>query len=212
MSQKFCSAKVIIFLFAILAAYPLSVNAQTLDLETMSAYSPSTARRVFEVAHNVHLDPAQQQALARAFQHEDSVWHQLMVKDGGLLTVGSERDLARLHEKAIASVLDDEQQRQYWRGVYDKESQAEANAIVDHFKKEYGITDQNAKFIRVAFYKYGLDSRVNNKMLPPKQAKQANEKLRRQQLKTIEKKGDIRVNDDMTLTVLKPFDPNSLHK
>ena len=47
----------------------------------------------------------------------------------------------------------------------------------------------------------------------PAKAKKKIEKLREEQLATIEAKGGIRVNPaGTTVTVIKPFDPNTLHK
>lgn len=189
-----------------------NTQAQTLNVNALDKYDAGIARQVFEIARYVHLDSLQQQKLGNALIKENEAFKDKITRDGGILSVTSEKELSRMHDKALSRILDDEQLRQYYRGVFDKEAGAEASAIANKFRKEYGITDQNWKFIRIAFYKIGLETRVNNKLLPAGQARKANEKIKKEMLRSIEEKGDIRVNDDMTLTVLKPFDPNTLHK
>uniref|UniRef100_UPI00260C8CCA hypothetical protein n=1 Tax=uncultured Duncaniella sp. TaxID=2768039 RepID=UPI00260C8CCA len=74
---------------------------------------------------------------------------------------------------------------------------------------------QNWKFIRVACYKIALDSRVIKKMMAdqPKKAQKKIAELRKAQLKTIEEKGGISIDPDkMTLKVVRPFNPDTLHK
>lgn len=200
------------FITALLLTLTATIQAQTLDTQALAKFAPTTVREVYEVAKYVKLTAKQQKALAKAFDAEAKRMVEAIAANDGVLSVTDQRELARQRDKTLAKILDDEQLHQYWRGVYDKEAQAEANAVVDKLRRDYGITDQNAKFVRVAFYKIGLDSRVNDKLLPPAKARKANEQLRREQLKTIEEKGGIRVNDDLTMDVLVPFDPNSLHK
>lgn len=206
-------AKQISLFCVTLIALLFSAKAQTVDLSRLvDSYGTAVTRQVYDVARHVNLTTMQQVKLAEAFIKENGTFIDRLAQNEGFLSAAAEKEIARMHDKALARILDDEQLRQYYRGIFDKEAGAEASSIANKFRKEYGITDQNWKFIRIAFYKIGLESRVNNKLLPAGQARKANEKIHREMLQTIEDKGDIRINDDMTLTVLKPFDPNTLHK
>ena len=92
---------------------------------------------------------------------------------------------------------------------------AEGAAIANTLQKKYGLTDQNWKFINVAFYKIALDTRMLKKVMAdqPKKAAKMIAELRDEQLKSIEEKGGIRVNPDkMTVKVVREFDPNALIK
>lgn len=190
-------------------------GAQTLDADALGGVCPATAREVYGVCRHVKLDAGQQRALAAAFAKEDSCMLAMIKADGGVLTVKNSRRIEKMHDSAIAAVLDGEQLEQYYRGVFDKEADAEGTGIANRLQKKYGLTDQNWKFIRIAFYKIGLESRVINKTMAdkPARAKKMIEKLRAEQLATIEAKGGIRVNAAGTeVTVMKPFDPNRLHR
>ena len=75
------------------------------------------------------------------------------------------------------------------------------------------MTDQNWKFIRNAFYKIGLESRVLKKTVPQKKAESEIALLRSQQLDEIEARGGIRVDPvAMTVTVVREFNPTALRK
>lgn len=188
-------------------------SAQTLDVAALKSFPPSVAREVFEIARYVKLDSDTQIALAEAFENEDAAFVKAVEDDGGILSVRATRRLAKMRERALADILSDEQLQQYYRGIFDAEALAEGNAVADKLRKKYKLTDQNWKFIRIAFYKIGLESRVINKLAAsPAEAKKKIAALRKEQLATIEEKGGIRVNDDMTVTVVRPFDPNTLHK
>ncbi len=208
-------AKLKLFVATLFLLAGTSLSAQTLDIDALGAYHPSTVREVFAVSRYVKLDAAQQRALASAFEREDSVFVARVKADGGILSVKGNREVQKMHDRAIARVLDGEQLEQYYRGVFDKEADAEGIAVANRLQKKYGLTDQNWKFIRIAFYKIGLDSRVINKLMAdqPAKARKKIEALRSEMLASIEAKGGIRVNPEgTTVTVVKPFDPNSLHK
>lgn len=208
-------AKLKLFVATLFLLAGTSLSAQTLDVDALGAYHPSTVREVFAVSRYVKLDAAQQRALASAFEREDSVFVARVKADGGILSVKGNREVQKMHDRAIAGVLDGEQLEQYYRGVFDKEADAEGIAVANRLQKKYGLTDQNWKFIRIAFYKIGLDSRVINKLMAdqPAKARKKIEALRSEMLASIEAKGGIRVNPEgTTVTVVKPFDPNSLHK
>ena len=208
-------AKLKFFVATVFLLAGTSLSAQTLDVDALGVYHPSTVREVFAVSRYVKLDAAQQRALASAFEREDSVFVARVKADGGILSVKGNREVQKMHDRAIARVLDGEQLEQYYRGVFDKEADAEGIAVANRLQKKYGLTDQNWKFIRIAFYKIGLDSRVINKLMAdqPAKARKKIEALRSEMLASIEAKGGIRVNPEgTTVTVVKPFDPNSLHK
>lgn len=208
-------AKPFLFVATFLLYAVSGLSAQTLDTDALRAYHPSTVREVFDVSRHVKLDAAQQQKLASAFEREDSAFVARVEADGGILSVRGSRELQKMHERAIADVLDTDQLEQYYRGVFDKEADAEGNAIANRLQKKYDLTDQNWKFIRIAFYKIGLESRVINKLMAdqPAKARKKIEALRNEMLASIEAKGGIRVNPEgTTVTVVKPFDPNALHK
>lgn len=202
-----------LFAAILLISLGTSLNAQTLDTEALAGFAPSVVREVYDISRYVKLSGDTQAALAKAFAKEDAAFVEAVKADGGILSVKSARKLEKMRDKNLAALLTDEELQQYYRGVYDADAAAEANATANHFRKEYGITDQNWKFIRIAFYKINLESKVINKITEnPAEAKKKIAALRKEQLATIEEKGGIRVNDDMTLTVLRPFEPNTLHK
>lgn len=209
--------KQIIFATTLFLAFGtcFTAGAQILDVGALGKYNPSVLREVYAVSRYVKLDAARQQALADAFEKEDAKFVSMVTEAGGVLTVADTRKLEKMRARTLAAVLTGPQLEQYYRGVYDKEADAEGTGIADRLQKKYGLTDQNWKFIRVAFYKIGLDSRVITKMMAdrPAEAKKRIEELRRQQLATIEAKGGIRVNDAGTkVEIIKPFDPNALHR
>lgn len=204
-----------IYIFAAIFFFSICqhISAQTLDVVALKSFPPSVAREVFEIARYVKLDGDTQIALAEAFENEDAAFVKAVEADGGILSVKATRRLAKMRERALVDILSDEQLQQYYRGIFDAEALAEGNAVADKLRKKYKLTDQNWKFIRIAFYKIGLESRVINKLAAsPAEAKKKIAALRKEQLATIEEKGGIRVNDDMTVTVIRPFDPNTLHK
>lgn len=207
--------KTFLFATAMFLLSVLTAGAQTLDTAALAGYNASTVREVYEVCRYVKLDAAQQQQLARSFEREDSVMVAMIGASGGVLTVKDSRKLEKMHDGILASVMSEEQLAQYYRGVFDKEALSEAEAVVTRLQKKYKLTDQNGKFIRVAFYKIGLDSRVISKLMAdqPAKARKKIEQLRKEQLATIEAKGGIRVNPEgTTVTFVKPFDPNALHR
>lgn len=205
--------KTIISTLIILFSAP--VFAQTLDTEALAKFSPSTQRDVFEVSGLVKLTPEQQVKLAKAIEKENAKFLNIVKDNEGILTVKGRNQLAKMRENTLSTLLSDDQLQQYYRGVFDKEADAEGNAIANGLQKKYNLTDQNWKFIRVACYKIALESRVIKKMMAdqPKKAQKKIADLRAEWLKTIEEKGGIAINpDDMTLTYTREFNPNTLHK
>ena len=200
--------------FILISAFA-RVSAQTLDVAALEGFSPSTVARVYDVSRYVKLDAGQQKALAAAIEKADAKEVAMIKAADGVLTTADSRKVEKQRHKMLAGILSTEQMEQYYRGVFDSEADAEGIAVANRLQKKYNLTDQNWKFIRIAFYKIALDSRVINAMMAdqPAKAKKKIEKLREEQLATIEAKGGIRVNPaGTTVTVIKPFDPNTLHK
>lgn len=193
----------------------MPVFAQTLDTNALSAFPASTQRQTYEICKNVKLTPEQQVKLAKAIEKENDAFLKIINANEGVMVPKGKNQLTKMREKSLAEILDQEQLEQYYRGVFDAEADAEGNAIANKLQKKYDLTDQNWKFIRVAFYKIGLESRVIKKLMAD-QPKKANKKiadLTEYYLKTIEEKGDIKVDPvKMTVTYLKEFNPNDLHK
>lgn len=205
--------RLIISTITLLISAPLF--AQTLDTEALAKFSPSTQRDVFEVSRFAKLTADQQVKLAKAIEKENKKFVETVTENEGVLTVKGRNQLNKMHENAIASILDTEQQEQYWRGVYDPQADAEGNAVANALQKKYDLTDQNWKFIRIAIYKIALDSRVIKKMMAdqPKKAQKKIDELTKYYLNTIEEKGGIRVDPDkMTVEFIREFNPNTLHK
>lgn len=188
--------------------------AQTLDTGALSGFSPSTVRETFEVCRYAKLTPDQQVSLARAIDDENALFVKMIAGNNGVLAVRDRNRLTKMRDNTLRKLLDDETLLQYYRGLYDAEAMAEGTGIANDLQKKYNLTDQNWKFIRIAFYKIALDSRVIRRMMAdtPAKARKEIERIRREQLKTIEEKGGIRVNDDMTVDVVRPFDPVALRK
>ena len=200
--------------FILISAFA-RVSAQTLDVAALEGFSPSTVVRVYDVSRYVKLDAGQQKALAAAIEKADAKEVAMIKAADGVLTTADSRKVEKQRHKMLAGILSTEQMEQYYRGVFDSEADAEGIAVANRLQRKYNLTDQNWKFIRIAFYKIALDSRVINAMMAdqPAKAKKKIEKLREEQLATIEAKGGIRVNPaGTTVTVIKPFDPNTLHK
>ena len=188
--------------------------AQTLDTGALRDFSPSTVRETFEVCRYAKLTPDQQVSLARAIDDENALFVKMIAGNNGVLAVRDRNRLAKMRDNTLRRLLDDETLLQYYRGLYDAEAMAEGTGIANDLQKKYNLTDQNWKFIRIAFYKIALDSCVIRRMMAdtPAKARKEIERIRREQLKTIEEKGGIRVNDDMTVDVVRPFDPVALRK
>lgn len=199
---------------ALLLSATVSIYAQTLDTDALKSFSPSTVREVFEICRYVKLTAPQQIKLAEAIDSENEEFVSLIAADNGVMSVKTRNRMRKLRDNALASILDQEQLAQYYRGVYDAEANAEGISIADRLQKKYDLTDQNWKFIRIAFYKIGLESRVIRKLMAdtPKKAEAAIARLREEQLRTIEEKGGIRVNPDMTVVYIREFKPEALRK
>lgn len=207
--QKITSIITTFFLSAAFAGM-----AQTVDTEALKPFDASTVRATYEVCRHVSLTPEQQVKLAKQIERENVDFLKEISKNSGFLSAKANKKLQKAHDAALADILDGEQLEQYYRGVYNAEALAEGNGIADRLQKQYSLTDQNWKFIRNAFYRIGLDTRVLKKTMASNPKAQAAEIKRRRsaQLQEIEDRGGIRVNPDMTVTVVRPFDPNSLRK
>ena len=191
-----------------------TTSAQTIDMNAVADFSPSTQCRVFEICRHTNLQPSQQVQIAHMVESQDSIMAARLKADGGVLTVKSRNAVDRFRANQLKQLLSDDQLQQYYRGIYDAEASAEANAITNTLQKKYNLTDQNGKFIRVAFYKIGLESRVIKKLMAdkPKAANAKIAKLRQHYIQTIEDKGGIRVDPEaMTVEVIRPFRPNNLN-
>lgn len=209
---------------AVLAGAP--AFAQTLDTEALAKVNPAAARQVYEVAQYVKLSGEQQQQLAKALQKENARFLEIIKQNEGVMTSKGSTQLGKMRDASLASILTPEQLEQYYRGVYNEEADAEGNNVANTLQKRYSLTDQNHKFIRVAFYKIGLETRVINKLMgdAPKKAAKKIKDLQDYYLGTIEEKGGLRVNavdkggkftanpEQMTITWLREFNPNTLRK
>lgn len=199
----------------ILLMCAIPVSAQTIDTQALAEFTPATVRQTFDVCRYVKLTPEQQVKLAKAIEKENAFFIKSINANEGVLTVKGSNQLGKMRENTLNSLLDNEQLQQYWRGVYNAEALAEGAAIANTLQKKYNLTDQNWKFINVAFYKIALDTRMLKKVMAdqPKKAAKMIADLRAEQLKSIEEKGGIRVNPDkMTVKVVREFDPNGLIK
>lgn len=208
--------KALRYFFAVAAvSVAAASSAQTIDMNAVSNFSPGTQCRVFDICRYTHLDPSQQVKVAHMVESQDSLMASRLKADGGVLTVKSRNAVDRFRVNKLKQLLSDEQLQQYYRGVYDAEAAAEANAITNTLQKKYNLTDQNGKFIRVAFYKIGIESRVIKKLMAdkPKAANAKIAKLRQEYIQTIEDKGGIRVDPEaMTVEFVRPFRPNDLNR
>ena len=198
----------------LLLSAAVSIYAQTLDADALKSFSPSTIREAFEICRYVKLTAQQQIKLAEAIDAENAEFVRLVAADNGIMSVKTRNRMRKLRDSALATILDHEQLAQYYRGVYDAEANAEGISIADRLQKKYDLTDQNWKFIRIAFYKIGLESRVIRKLMAdtPKKAEAAIARLREEQLKSIEEKGGIRVNPDMAVVYVREFKADALRK
>lgn len=200
---------------AIAAGGSLLSQAQTLDADIMAKHSPAVVRQTYEVCRYVKLTPEQQAQLAKAVEEENALFVKDVKKNDGLLTEVVSRKLNKMRDTSLATILTPEQQEQYWRGVYNAEALAYGAEVADRLQAQYGLTDQNWKFINIAFYQIDLESRVARKMLAdkPKVAARKVEEITEKYLATIEEKGGIRVDrDGRTVTVTRPFRPESLRR
>lgn len=202
------------FITILFVLFYLPLRAQTIDTKALAEFPASTIRQTFEICRHVKLSPDQQIKIAKAIEKENARFLEITGKNDGLLTVKGRNQLAKMRDNALAEILDTEQLEQYYRGIYNAEADAEGNAVANTLQKRYGLTDQNWKFIRVAFYKLALESRVIKKTMAdqPKKAAARIAKIKEEQMKAIEEKGGLRVNPDMTITWLREFRPNELRR
>ena len=208
-------AKLKFYISTLVLFFSAPIWAQTLDTDALAKFPSAIQRDVFEVASKVKLTGDQQVQLAKAIKKENDNMIESIKANEGVLTKKGRNQIAKQRDKALQNILSTDQLEQYYRGVYDAEADAAGNALANALQKKYDLTDQNWKFIRVAWYKYNLDSRVIRKMMAdqPKKADKKIAEMKKYWLDTIEQKGGIRVNPDaMTVEVTRPFDPNHLHK
>lgn len=204
-----------IFVAVVLAVSSVGVVAQTMDCKALASFSPAVQRAAYDVCGRVSLDAARQVEIARMIEKADAMFVKLIAADNGVLSAKSRNQLDRFRAKELKRILSADELMQYYRGVYDDEADAETSAIADRLQRKYGLTDQNWKFIRVALYKIALDSRMLRKVYAdqPKVAARKIDELRETQLRSITEKGGIEVDpEEMTVRVVRPFDPNSLHR
>ena len=187
--------------------------AQRIDTSTLETFSPTTVRETYEICRYVSLTPEQQVELAKSIEKENTEFMTMVSDNEGFLAAKDEKKLVRKREQALTKILTSEQLAQYYRGIYNAEALAEGNAVANKLRTKYGLTDQNWKFIRNAFYKIGLESRVLKETVPQKKAESEIALLRSQQLDEIEARGGIRVDPvAMTVTVVREFNPTALRK
>lgn len=189
-------------------------QAQTLDVAALKGVSPAVMRQVYEISRNVKLTGEQQLKLAHGIEKENKYFLQDIAESDGMLSVRGAQKLAKMRDQMLADVLSEDELAQYYRGYFDKEADAEGQKVANELRSRYALTDQNWKFIRIAFYKIGLESRVISKMMAdqPKKAAKRIEEIKREYLTSIEEKGGLRVNPDMTITWVREFNPNALRK
>ncbi len=71
------------------------------------------------------LSAEQQIKLAKAIEKENAKFVDIVKENEGVLTVKGRNQLSKMRENALSSILSDEQLRQYYCGVFDKEADAE---------------------------------------------------------------------------------------
>ncbi|MCM1400917.1 MAG: hypothetical protein NC189_02750 [Bacteroides sp.] len=192
-----------------------SVSAQTVNVESLNQFPAGVVRDTYNVCQHVSLTPEQQIQLAKALQQEDADYTTILNANNGFMPQADAKVIEKKHDKALAKIMNNEQLEQYYRGVYNEEALAEGNAVANRLRKSYGLTDQNWKFIRNAFYKFALESRVIKKVMSdsPKKAESKIANLKKSLLNDIEQRGGIRVNPEgTTVEVVRQFDPNKLRK
>lgn len=212
--MKLPKSKTVIFSF-ILSAMAFSANAQRVDLQALKDFDASTVRDVHEVCQHVSITPQQQVDLAKKFQKENEQFVEMVRNDEGYLELRNARKLNKMHDRAIAQVLDGEQLAQYYRGVYSDQAQTEGHAVANRLQAMYHLTDQNTKFIRNALFKLALESKVLRKTMAeqPAKAEKMIKKLCADLLDDIEQRGGIRVDPDaMTVEYTREFNPNTLRR
>lgn len=205
--------KAIITSFIVFIAVPSF--SQTLDTDALASFPASTQKEVYEICRYVKLPAETQIKLAKALEQENNKFLSLLKANGGALTVKGSNQLNKMRLKHLHEILSEDEESQYWHGVYDEESKAEGKALADKFQKKFNITDQNWKFINVTFYKIGLESRVLRSMMPdnPKEVNKRIAEMRADGIRVIEEKGGILIDPDkIRLKYTRPFRPNDLRK
>lgn len=192
----------------------VEAKCQTIDCDALKDLPAGVIRDVHEIGRHVNLSAEKQLQVAKMVMENDSLFAALISKDGGVLTNKSRNAVDRHASRRLAQILTSEELEQYYRGVFDAEANAEGIRVANTLQKKYKLTDQNWKFIRIAFYKIALEEKVVGKVMAdkPKEAKKRLDETRKYYLDTIEKKGGIRVNAaGTTVTEVVPFDANALH-
>lgn len=204
----------LIFSILFSAATIFSASAQRVDVKALKDFGPSTIKEVYEVCRYADLDAQQQKKLANQIEKLNARYVKSLKAGEGYINVKTQRQLAKETDKMLASALTPEQLADYYRGIYDAEAKVKANALTDRLQAKYGLTDENCKFVRVHHYKLYLESATLKRIYAdqPKKANAEIARIKKEQMRCIEEKGGFRVNPDETITFLRPFDPNALHK
>lgn len=204
----------LIFSILFSAATIFSASGQRVDVKALKDFGPSTIKEVYEVCRYADLDAQQQKKLANQIEKLNTRYVKSLKAGEGYINVKAQRQLAKETDKMLASTLTPEQLADYYRGIYDAEAKAKANALTDRLQAKYSLTDENCKFVRVHHYKLFLESAALKRIYAdqPKKANAEIARIKKEQMRCIEEKGGFRVNPDETITFLRPFDPNALHK
>lgn len=183
----------------LLAPLTHSATGQTMDGCITDGFAPSTARETYEICRYTNLSPDQQIRVAQAIESENALFVELLRADGGVLSAKSKAKLAKVREKHLAKIMDRTQLEQYYRGVFDREAEAEAQQARTLIDKQLGLSYQEGKFVYAAFYRIGLRTRVAGQLMKetPQKAAAAVEKIRKDELAKLESKSGIRIDDAM---------------
>lgn len=204
-----------ILIISLLISSAVGASAQRIDIHALSGFSPSLVTETYQICQYVSLTPIQQRELAEAYDKVDREIVSAIESNEGFLSDASRKRTDKMRETALREILTHDQLCQYYRAVYNAEAVAEGVAMANTLQKKYNLTDQNWKFIRNAFHKIGLESRVIKKVMEsePKKANAAIERLRAEQLQDIEDRGGIRVDPKkMTVEIIRPFNKHALRK
>lgn len=201
-----------LLLLLLLAPLTHSATSQTMDGCITDGFTPSTARETYGICRYTDLSPDQQVRMAQAIEFENALFVELLRADGGVLSAKSQAKLAKAREKHLAKVMDRAQLEQYYRGVFDREAEAEAQQARTLVDKQLGLSYQEGKFVYAAFYRIGLATRVAGQLMKetPRKAAAAIEEIRRDELARLESKSGIRIHDAMQAcrtVVFSPYTP-----
>lgn len=171
---------------------------QTVDVSALKQFEPSVVKATYDICAMTPVAVSQQVDLARAIQNENMQALELLDANGGFLSNKDKIKLGQMRDDALAAILSPDQLAQYYRGVYNAEAQAEGVKMRDHVASQMSIGYQDGKFINFCFYKIGLEKRVIAKLMKatPAKAKEATDKMMREQLAVLESKSGLRITPD----------------